>query len=187
MKVYKGFNKDMTCTPNGKRFQFEERKTYEELEANLCKSGFHACEAPLDVFGYYAPAESVYHKCELDGVSPERKEDSKVCGTKITVGAEIGIPGLVNAHVEWVKIKFQKEKKKRTPDTCLPQASLDQRALQWLSDMIARQKDLLGVSLFLGTMKKQDLKFILLMLFQKSRRRKHPTRHMVQVCWRTVC
>ena len=29
MKAYKGFNKDMTCNPNGKVFQFEEGKTYE--------------------------------------------------------------------------------------------------------------------------------------------------------------
>lgn len=110
MKVYKGFNKDMTCTPDGKRFQFEEGKTYEEPSAKLCESGFHACEAPLDVFRYYPPATSVYHECELNGVKDERKEDSKVCGSKITIGAEIGIIGLAKAHVEFIKEKVKKNK-----------------------------------------------------------------------------
>lgn len=43
MKAYKGFNKGLTC----RGFQYEEGKTYEEQEAKLCKSGFHACENPI--------------------------------------------------------------------------------------------------------------------------------------------
>ena len=100
MKAYKGFNKDMTC----RGFQFEEGKTYEEDRADLCKCGFHACEAPLDVFRYYAPATSVFREVELEDVSDARESnDTKVCGKRITIGAELDIRGLVNAHVEWVK------------------------------------------------------------------------------------
>lgn len=34
MKAYKGFNKDMTCTPSGGRpFQYKEGETYEEPKA----------------------------------------------------------------------------------------------------------------------------------------------------------
>ena len=44
MKTYKGFNKDMTC--NG--FQYEEGKSYEEKEAIIGESGFHAGENPID-------------------------------------------------------------------------------------------------------------------------------------------
>ena len=109
MKAYKGFNQDMTCTPNGKVFQFEEGKTYEEAEAKLCESGFHACEAPLDVMKYYNPAKSVYHEVELDDVSPERKEDSKVCAKKITIGARINIRDLVSAQIEFVKSRTTME------------------------------------------------------------------------------
>lgn len=54
MKAYKGFDKNMQC--HG--FQFEEGKTYHEDEAELCKRGFHACENPLDVFGYYSPGKN---------------------------------------------------------------------------------------------------------------------------------
>lgn len=109
MKAYKGFNKDMTCAPDDKVFQFEEGKTYEEPNAKLCENGFHACEAPLDVFRYYEPARSVYHEVELDDVSPERKEDSKVCAKKIKIGARLDIGRLVKAQIEFVKSRTTME------------------------------------------------------------------------------
>lgn len=54
MKAYKGFDRNMKC----RGFQYQEGETYHEDTANLCNSGFHACEMPLDVLRYYAPAES---------------------------------------------------------------------------------------------------------------------------------
>ena len=109
MKVYKGFNKDLTC----RDFQYEIGKTYEEDSADLCSSGFHACEAPLDVFNYYAPGSgSRYCEAELEGVTKQQDSDSKRCGTKITIGAEIGIPGLVKAHVEYVKERVKESVEK---------------------------------------------------------------------------
>ena len=100
MKVYKATDKNLQC----RGFQFEPGKTYEEPKAELCKKGFHACEDPIDLLAYYAPGNSSrYFEAELDDVSNERKEDSKVVGKKITLGAEIGIPGIVKAHIEYVK------------------------------------------------------------------------------------
>ena len=106
MKMYKGFDKDMKC----RGFQYEVGQTYETDEAKLCESGFHACEAPLDVFRYYAPTDSRYCEVELDDLTDKRSDDSKRVGKKITVGAEIGIPGLIKAHVEWVKANLEKNK-----------------------------------------------------------------------------
>ena len=104
MKAYKGFNKDMTCTPkSGKPFQYKEGETYHEDEAVLCKKGFHACERPLDVFDYYAPGTSVYHEVDLEDVSAERKEDTKVCGKTIKIGAKLDVAGLVKAQFDYVK------------------------------------------------------------------------------------
>ncbi|SHI23790.1 hypothetical protein SAMN02745823_03764, partial [Sporobacter termitidis DSM 10068] len=100
MKTYKGFDKNMQC----RGFQYEPGKTYEEPTANLCRAGFHACESPLDVFNYYPPATSRYAEVALDDVSDKRDDDTKRVGKKITVGAEIGIPGLVKAHIEYVKV-----------------------------------------------------------------------------------
>jgi hypothetical protein len=99
MKAYKGFNKDMTC----RGFQYKEGKTYEMESAELCDHGFHACEYPLDCFGYYPPADSVYHEVELDGVTDEEGNDTKCVGTKITVKGALNIRGLIGATFEYVK------------------------------------------------------------------------------------
>ena len=100
MKVYKATDKNMQC--HG--YQFKQGVEAVEEEAKLCECGFHACERPLDVMAYYPPGNgSRYFEAELEDVNDERGEDSKVCGKKITLGAEIGIPGLVKAHIEYVK------------------------------------------------------------------------------------
>ena len=98
MKAYKGFNRDMTC----RGYQFEEGKTYEEERAELCKSGFHACEHPLGCFGHYNPATSVYHEVELEDVSPGSEKDTKRVGKRITIGARLSIAGMVKAAVDFV-------------------------------------------------------------------------------------
>ena len=101
MKMYKSFDKDLKC----RDFQYEIGKTYEEPTAELCEKGFHACEYPLDALRYYAPGDmSRYCEVDLDDVSDEKSiEDSKRCGKKIAVKAEIGIAGLVKAQIQYVK------------------------------------------------------------------------------------
>ena len=100
MKAYKGLDKNLQC----RGLQYEIGGTQEVDSVKLCNRGLHACEAPLDVFSYYAPGEgSRYCVVEMDGVSEERGDDSKRVAKKLTVGAEIGIPGLVKAHIEYVK------------------------------------------------------------------------------------
>ena len=103
MKMYKGFDKDLKC----RDFQYEIGKTYEEPIAELCEKGFHACEYPLDVLKYYAPGDmSRYCEVDLDDVSDKKSsEDSKRCGKKIAVKAEVGIAGLVKAAVEYTMEK----------------------------------------------------------------------------------
>ena len=98
MKAYKGFDKDMKC----REYQFEEGKEYVEDEAVLCEKGFHACEHPLNCFDYYAPAESVYHEVELDDVADGRRDDTKVCGKRIKIGARLTIGKLVDAAISYV-------------------------------------------------------------------------------------
>ena len=102
MKAYKGFNLDMTC----RGFQFEVGKTYiHDGEIKLCESGFHSCEAPLDVFNFYPPT-ALFAEVELDGVSEEtHKQDTKRVSKSLTVKAAIDIAGLVKAQVEWCSKK----------------------------------------------------------------------------------
>ena len=110
IKAFKGFNQDMTCTPTDDvKFQYEEGKEYEESGAVACEKGFHACEYPLDVLGYYYPNGSVYHEVELSG-NIDRSEDDKTCASKIKIGAEISIAGLVKAAIEYTRERTKKEK-----------------------------------------------------------------------------
>ena len=98
--AYKGFDKNMKC----RDFQYEEGETYHMPRAVLCEEGAHACTMPLDVLGYYPPGDgSIYRMVELDEVCDKKSDDSKICAKTIKIGAEIGIPGLVKAQIEWVK------------------------------------------------------------------------------------
>jgi hypothetical protein len=116
MKMYKGFDKDLKC----RDFQYEIGKTYEEPTAELCEKGFHACEYPLDVFGYYAPGDmSRYCEVDLDDVSDKKSnEDRKRYGKKIAVKAEIGIAGLVKAAVDFVMENIKDENKEANTGDC---------------------------------------------------------------------
>ena len=107
IKAYKGFNDKLQCVPNGNVFQYEVGKEYETDDAKLCESGFHACEFPLDVFGYYAPADSRYCEVELDATDEQHLDDSKRTGKKIKIGAEIGLDGVIKAGVRFILEKAE--------------------------------------------------------------------------------
>ena len=105
MKAYKGFNKDMKC----RGFQFEEGKAYHEDTAVLCDCGFHACLDPLDCFEYYDPCDSVYHEVELDNVSEQRENDTKVVAKDIKIGSRISIKDIVKESIDFTFSNVQKE------------------------------------------------------------------------------
>lgn len=98
MKAYKGFDKNLKC----RGFQYEIGKEYETDTAKACESGFHACENPLDVFNYYPPADSRYCEVEQSGEISKDSDDSKIASTKIKIGAEIGLSGLIKAGVNFI-------------------------------------------------------------------------------------
>ncbi|MGR5583489.1 DUF7666 domain-containing protein [Enterocloster bolteae] len=103
IKSYKGFNKDMTC----KNKQYEVGKDYEEDKAVACECGMHACEYPLDCFKYYPPSKSVYCEVEQSG-DISRHDDSKIASTKMRIGAQLNIAGIVNAAIKYTKEKVEK-------------------------------------------------------------------------------
>ena len=106
IKSYKGFNKGMTC----RDFQYKEGKKYETEDAKACDFGFHACEYPLDCFAYYNPVESVYHEVEQSGKLDREDGDSKVASTKIKIGAENSIAGMVKAAIEYTRERAKEAK-----------------------------------------------------------------------------
>ena len=105
IKAYKAFDKDLSC----RGFKYEVGKEYEETgDIKACEKGFHACPYPLDVFSYYTPAGSRFCEVEQSGKIDDLESD-KVCSSKIRIGAELDIRGLVKAAVSYVKERCTNE------------------------------------------------------------------------------
>lgn len=102
MKGFKGTDKNGKC----RGFQYEENHDYEFESAELCHSGGHFCTEPLDVFKYYPPgSKSRYFTVEAidEDVSSETDGvDSKRVTSKLHIGKELSIKGLIEAHINFV-------------------------------------------------------------------------------------
>ena len=97
IKAYKGFNTDLTC----RDFQYEVGKEYEQKgKMEACENGFHACENPMDVFGYYPPNNSRY--CEVEQSGTIDRSQDKIASSKIRIQCEIGLSGIINAGVKFI-------------------------------------------------------------------------------------
>ncbi|WP_434533702.1 DUF7666 domain-containing protein, partial [Dysgonomonas capnocytophagoides] len=109
---FKGFDKDLKC----RGYQFEIGKEFTEPKAKLCNNGFHFCENPMDVFGYYPPSDSRYCTIEGKNVSEEKESDSKRCSKTIKIKAEIGLPGIIKAGVDYIleKVNWDDNKESNT-------------------------------------------------------------------------
>ncbi|MEZ7525905.1 DUF7666 domain-containing protein [Burkholderia vietnamiensis] len=95
---YKGLNADMKC----RGFQYAAGEEYtHEGDVEACVRGFHACEYPLDVLRYYSPNTSRFFVVEQSGTLSRHDEDSKVASSKIKIGVELSLPGLIKAAVEY--------------------------------------------------------------------------------------
>ena len=98
--AYKGFDKNWQC----RGFQFQIGKTYEHKGlVKRCTSGFHSCEFPLHVFDHYPPGESVFAVVEASGsIDRETDGDTKLASAKLHIKAELKIPELVTAVIQWI-------------------------------------------------------------------------------------
>ncbi len=102
MIAIKGFDKDWKC----RGFQFQVGETYEhDGPVEICESGFHAVEYPLDVFTYYSPADSRYAIVELSGETDTHEQDSKIAAARITIKEEIDINEIAKSAVDWIMSK----------------------------------------------------------------------------------
>ncbi|WP_447844100.1 hypothetical protein ACFZOW_17145 [Pseudomonas aeruginosa] len=105
MTAYKGFKQDLTC----RGYQFEIGGTYKhEGEVEACASGFHSCEYPLDVFGYYAPGESRFAIVKASGQLSRHDDDSKIASATLVVEAEISMPTMISRAIDWIMSKVDK-------------------------------------------------------------------------------
>ena len=122
IKTIKGFDHELKC----RGMQYEIGKTYtlpEGEKIEMCKNGFHAIapdETPLRVFENYPPCDENGNPakyCEVEVGGETDSNDEKIVGSELTVGAEIGIPGLVKAHIEWVKRHLIDDDEHKTHNT----------------------------------------------------------------------
>ncbi|XTO33978.1 DUF7666 domain-containing protein [Pseudomonas aeruginosa] len=103
--AYKGFKQDLTC----RGYQFEIGGTYKhEGEVEACASGFHSCEYPLDVFGYYAPGDSRFAIVKASGQLSRHDDDSKIASATLVVEAEISMPTMISRALDWIMSKVDK-------------------------------------------------------------------------------
>ena len=111
---YKGFDEQLQC----RGFQYAVGETYETDQQPLrcTENGFHLCEHPFDVWAYYPPALSRFCAVTGEGEVDRGEEDSKVAVSKLHVGMEIGLTGLINAGVKLVleRVKWETQKESNT-------------------------------------------------------------------------
>ena len=116
---FKGFDKDLKC----RDYQYEVGKEFEEKgKIEACSNGFHFCENPLDVLGYYPPSmkKGLSRYCIVEGSGNIDKDgdDTKVACSKLHISAEIGLKGLVEAGVKFIldKVNWKDNKESNTGD-----------------------------------------------------------------------
>ncbi|QLZ60964.1 hypothetical protein HV079_18225 [Citrobacter freundii] len=104
--TYKGFNKDLQC----RDYQFAIGETYHhEGRVEACGSGFHACECPFDVFGYYSPSDSRFAETISFGATDREEDgDTKIASASITIKAELTLPQFIQRGIEWIWSKIDK-------------------------------------------------------------------------------
>jgi len=129
--TFKGFDSNLQC----RGFQYEVGGEYtHDGGVAACSSGFHACEYPLDVLGYYAPAGSRFCIVEQSGQLSRHADDSKVASSKIKVTAEIGLPGIIKAAIEYTFKRSTPEGETATGDQGAASATGDQGAASATGD-----------------------------------------------------
>jgi hypothetical protein len=100
MKGYKGFTKELKC----RDMQYYIGKKFTADKAELCNSGLHFCEHPLDCFGYYEPNVSRYCEVETadDDLSAETSKDTKRVTKRLKIGVELDLSAMIQAAVKFV-------------------------------------------------------------------------------------
>ena len=109
MKGYKAFEKGMIC--RGK--QYAENTVFEETEAQICHSGMHFCENPLDTLDYYPLLDDDNNLTEFAEVVAidkiETDDNKKFCTKKLKIGAKLNLSAFIKASFNflWDKSYFE--------------------------------------------------------------------------------
>ena len=107
METYKGTDKDMKCH-DGYQYTLGEKNT-DDGAIRCGNKGFHSCEAPMDVLRYFPMRDgNRYFTAEAGGeIDRSGADDSKIASSELTIKAEIGLPGIIKAHMEYTAKKAE--------------------------------------------------------------------------------
>ena len=97
--AYKGFDKNFQC----RGFLYEVGKEYKSGKpVKVCRSGFHACTNPMEVWDYYPVYNSRFAEVELGGVIDKEGGDSKICSSEIKIKKELTLSDYIGLCVAWM-------------------------------------------------------------------------------------
>ena len=117
MKGYKAFEKGLVC--KGK--QYAENTVFEEEKAEICKSGMHFCENPLDCLDYYPLIDDKGNMTEFAEVEaldePKTDDNKKFASKKLKIGAKLDLAGFIKASIKFVWEKCTKDIEKDSGDS----------------------------------------------------------------------
>ena len=103
MQGYKGFNEQLQCTPEGNVFQYAVGETYRHPGMiDLCESGFHFVENPLEVLNYYPPTGR-FAEVEAEDVHDATENGStKRVARSLHIKAELSLSALLHLAVKYI-------------------------------------------------------------------------------------
>ena len=105
--AFKGLDKNFQC----RGYQYEVGNTYTHHgQVVACKSGFHACENPLDVLDYY-PLDTDTRFAIVKASGQISRDGNKIASASIAVEAELKFPQFVVAAVDFIKAACNFESK----------------------------------------------------------------------------
>ena len=97
--AYKGLDMNFRC----RGFQYEAGKEYKSGKTvKVCRSGFHACTNPFEVWDYYPVYNSRFAEVELGGVMDKEGGSSKICSSEIKVKKELTLSDYIGLCVAWM-------------------------------------------------------------------------------------
>lgn len=100
MKGYKAYEKGLVC--RGKQYKIGE--IFEEERAEICDSGIHYCENPLDCLEHYPLIDNQGNVVEitevedLDFENRKTDDDKKYCTTKLKIGKKLTFSEIIELY-----------------------------------------------------------------------------------------
>ena len=104
MKGYKAYEKGLVC--RGKQYKIGE--IFEEERAEICDSGIHYCENPLDCLDHYPLIDNEGNFVEmtevedLDSENRETENNRKFCTKKLKINAKVSFGEMIKAGLEFI-------------------------------------------------------------------------------------